>query len=557
MRKLKTIKQLISGSKKGNTYTSLNFRCFYYTLLLLFTIQTISAQNSNPKREFRGAWVATIVNIDYPPTGAKNTGVQKYEYINMLEDFKKMGINAVIFQVRPSADAFYESSYEPWSEYLTGTQGIAPEPAGYDPLEFMIEEAHARGMEFHAWLNPYRATFNLDTTSLAEKHVFNQHRDWLVKYGKRFYFKPHRHEVRDHITNVIAEITRKYDIDAIHFDDYFYPYKIQGLPFPDIVDFELTKGAIGNIEDWRRQNVDLLIQQVSAKIKEIKPFVQFGISPFGVWRNKSMDPTFGSNTRAGQTCYDDLYADVLKWMRNEWIDYVIPQLYWHIGFSVADHKTLVDWWAKNAFGRNLYIGHAAYKVGDPKTVDWLNPSEIPSQIRLNRAVFNTQGSAYFSAKSIRNNPLNLADSLTQLYQKPVLHPEMKFLNIPLNKAPNLKKVRLTDTGLKISWHGKKKKGGLFSFLRKTKKYSERNKPYYYVVYKFRGNQLGDIENPENILAITPFDTKQNFSVYDPDYEEGEPYTYYVTGVNRQHSEGGFSNRRTIEVKNGKVKKKKK
>jgi len=526
------------------------------TIFCLLISISIFAQNNPLKREFRGVWVATVVNIDYPPKAAKNTGVQKYEYINMLEDFKKMGINAVVFQVRPSADAFYNSSFEPWSEYLTGTQGLAPKPAGYDPLKFMIEEAHKRGMEFHAWLNPYRATFNLDTTSLANKHVFYKRKDWLIQYGKRYYFKPHKHEVRDHITNVIGEIVTNYDVDAIHFDDYFYPYKIQGLPFPDVADFEATKGAIRNIDDWRRQNVDLLIQQVSEKIKALKPHVQFGISPFGVWRNKSIDPVLGSNTRAGQTCYDDLYADVLKWMRNEWIDYIVPQLYWHIGFSVADHKTLVDWWAKNAFGRNLYIGHAAYKVGDPKNLDWLNPSEIPKQVRLNREVFNTQGSIYFSAKSIRNNPLNLADSLAQLYAKPVMHPEMKFLNLSLNKAPNLKKVKMSAYGLKISWHGKKKKGGLFSFLRKTKEYSPRNKPYYYVVYKFSGDKLGDIEDPNNILKITEFDSKQNYTVYDPEYVEGQNYTYYVTGVNRQHTEGGFSNRRTIEVKKGKVKKKK-
>ncbi len=524
--------------------------------LLTFFQQIIFAQSEYLKREFRGVWVATVVNIDYPPKAAKNTSVQKYEYINMLEDFKQMGINAVIFQVRPSADAFYESSYEPWSAYLTGTQGLAPEPKGYDPLEFMIEEAHKRGMEFHAWLNPYRATFNLDTINLADKHPLNKNRDWFIKYGKRFYFKPHKYEVRDHITNVIEEIVQKYDVDAIHFDDYFYPYKIQGLPFPDSLDYEKTKGASITIEDWRRQNVDLLIQQVSKKIKEVKPYVQFGISPFGVWRNQSADPRFGSDTRAGQTCYDDLYADVLKWMRNEWIDYIVPQLYWHIGFNVADHQTLVDWWAKNAFGRNLYIGHAAYKVGDPKTSDWLNPSEIPNQIHLNRATFNTQGSVFFSAKSIRNNPLNLKDSLSQLYKKPVLLPEMKFLNIPLNKAPNLKKVIMSEYGLKISWHGKKKKGGLFNFLRKTKKYSERNKPYYYVVYKFEGDKLGDVADPKNILKITAFDADQNYTIYDPDYIEGQNYTYYVTGINRQHSEGGFSNRRTIEVKKGKVKRKK-
>lgn len=514
------------------------------------------AQSTALKREFRAVWVATVVNIDYPPKNNYNSGVQKYEWIKMLEEFKKMGMNAVIFQVRPATDAFYNSSLEPWSEYLTGRQGVSPEPKGYDPLKFMIEETHKRGMEFHAWLNPYRATFNLDTARLAATHPLKTYPDWFVKYGKRYYFKPGKPAVRDHITAVIAEIVQNYDVDAIHFDDYFYPYKIKDTPYPDSLDFQQFRGAIQNIEDWRRQNVDLLIQQVSKKIKSIKPFVQFGISPFGVWRNKSADPLAGSNTRAGQTCYDDLYADVLKWMRNEWIDYVVPQLYWHIGFSVADHKTLVDWWAKNTFGRNLYIGHAAYKIGDSKNIDWLNPSEVPNQIRLNRAVRNTQGSVYFSAKSLRNNPLHIADSLSVLYQDHVLLPEMKFLNIPLNKAPNLKKIKMTDKGLKISWHGKKKKGGLFSFLRKTKKYSQKNKPYYYVLYKFEGDKIGDFRDAKNILTITKFNAKQNNSFYDPDYEDGQTFTYVVTGVNRQHSEGGFSNRRVVQIKNGKAKRKK-
>jgi len=531
-------------------------RFSFLFLILLGICAGSNAQDIPLKREFRGIWVATVANIDFPPKNNFSPSVQKYEWIKMLDEFKKLGFNAVIFQVRPAADAFYKSTYEPWSSYLTGTQGLAPEYKAQDPLPFLIEETHKRGMEFHAWLNPYRATLNLDTTSLAYKHPLNQNPDWFIKYGKRFYFKPGKQEVRDHITAVIEEIVRNYNIDAIHFDDYFYPYKIEGLPFPDSLDFEMGRGATNNIEDWRRLNVDLLIQQVAGKIKEIKPYVKFGISPFGVWRNKSNDVLLGSNTLAGQTCYDDLYADVLKWMRNGWVDYVVPQLYWHIGFSVADHKILVDWWSKNAFGRNLYIGHAAYKVGDFNNPDWLNPSEIPQQIQLNRKNFQTQGSVFFSARSVRNNPLNLADSLESLYRKPVLLPEMKYMNLPLHKAPNLKKVRMTSEGLKVSWHGKRKKGGFFSFLRKIKKYQEKNKPFYYVVYKFEGKQLGDTSDPKNILQVTHFNARQNHKLYDPDYEEGKIYTYYITGVNRQHTESGISNRRTVLIKKGKAKKRK-
>lgn len=526
-----------------------------FVLLYLLFITSAVCQVENPKREFRGVWVATVANIDFPPSNNFNTSIQKYEWIKMLEEFKTMGLNAVIFQIRPAADAFYESSLVPWSAYLTGTQGKAPEPAGFDPLPFLIEETHKRGMEFHAWLNPYRATINLETEKLAPNHPLNEHPDWFVQYGKRYYFKPGKAAVRDHITAVIEEVTRKYDIDGIHFDDYFYPYKIQGLPYPDSLDFEQNKGAISDIEDWRRQNVDLLIQQVSKKIKEVKPYVQFGISPFGVWRNKDKDAIFGSNTRAGQTCYDDLYADVLKWLRNEWIDYIVPQIYWHIGFSIADHKVLVDWWSRNAYGRNLYIGHAAYKVGDPNTIDWLNPSEIPNQIRLNRTTFNTQGSIFFSAKSLRNNILGMADSLSLFYNNRVLLPEMKFLKLPTYKAPNLKKIKMTSNGIKISWHGKKKKGGFFGFLRKAKPYKDKNKPYYYVLYKFDGTSIGDIDNRNNILSITPFNSKQNNVILDNAYEEDKTYTYAVTAVNRQHSEGAFSNQRTITVKNGKIKRK--
>ncbi len=525
-------------------------------LSFLVISPALQAQPVFPKREFRAVWVATIANIDYPPKASHQTSVQKYEYLKMLDELEEMGMNAIIFQVRPAADAFYKSSYEPWSAYLTGQQGRVPDQKDFDLLSFMVEEAHKRSMEFHAWLNPYRATFDLDTFNLAANHPLWQHRDWFLKYGSRFYFNPSKPEVRNHISKVVAEIVSNYDIDAIHFDDYFYPYKIRNLPFPDSVDFVQRRGAINDIEDWRRQNVDLLIRQVADTIKTLKPYVQFGISPFGVWRNRSADPIQGSDTRAGQTCYDDLYADVLKWMRNEWIDYVVPQIYWHIGFPIADHKTLVEWWSRHAFGRNLYVGHAAYKVGNPNVIDWLDPAELPNQIRLNRNTYHTQGSIYFSTKSVRNNPLGFADSLRRIYQKPAMIPEMKFLNLPYHPSPSLRKIKKRDKGLKISWIGKKQKRGLFSFLKKKNKENIKDKPYYYVIYKFEGEWVGNVNTAENIFKITSFNAKNYNTIYDPDYEEGKTYTYIISPVNRQHTEGGFSNRRTVLIKNGKAKRKK-
>jgi len=503
-------------------------KIFLYSLLCCF-IQSSFGQTLPPKREFRAAWVATVVNIDYPPKGEWNTATQKKEWIKMLEEYQSLGFNAVIFQVRPAADAFYPSSLEPWSAYLTGQQGKAPVPY-YDPLQFMIEECHKRSMEFHAWLNPYRGTMNLDLDKLSPQHPIKKHPERFMKYGNRYYFNPAQQEVRDHITAVVEEIVTKYDIDGIHFDDYFYPYKIKDQEFPDAEDFVLNRGKFIHREDWRRNNVDLLIEQVHQKIKSIKEHVQFGISPFGVWRNKSVDPVRGSDTRAGVTCYDDLYADVIKWLSNGWIDYVAPQIYWHIGFPVADYETLAKWWAKNTFGRNLYIGHAAYKVASDKQEAWYQPNELANQVALNRRLNNISGSIYFSTKSIRNNPLNIVQSLKETYPYPALIPVSPSEELNPLKGPKLKRVKKKDQGLRIRW---KAKGEL---------------PYYYVVYRFYGRQVGDFNNPKSIWHVSPFYPEKKVTLYDPDYRVGQPYTYVVTAVSRTHLESESNSRKVVPKK---------
>ena len=263
------------------------------------------------------------------------TEQQQQSFINILNQQQKIGINAVIVQIRPSADAFYASKYEPWSEFLTGKQGVAPSPY-YDPLKFMIDETHKRGMEFHAWINPYRAVFS-PTSSIDPNHITKKHPDWFLKYGDKKYFNPGLPQVMQYLTNIVKDIITRYDVDGIHMDDYFYPYRIAGKEFPDYQAY-LQYGRGLSIDAWRRSNCDTVIKMIHDVILDYNPLIKFGISPFGVWRNSSVDAR-GSNTKAGQTCYDDLYADILLWLKKDGL------IMWHrnyigklaTGFVIMKH----------------------------------------------------------------------------------------------------------------------------------------------------------------------------------------------------------------------------
>src|SRR5690606_6356433 len=280
---------------------------------------------------------------------------QKQDFIDILNFYQNLNFNAVIVQIRDAGDAFYPSKLAPWSRFLTGIEGEEPD-SFYDPLKWMIGEAHKRGMEFHAWLNPYRATMNENTEILAENHDYNLHPDWMIKYGPKYYYNPGLPEVRQHLVAIMDEVVTNYDVDAIHFDDYFYPYKIEGETFNDSLAYTTYAMPRQSLADWRRSNVDSLVRDIHKTIKERKPWVQFGISPFGVWRNRSADPR-GSDTQAGQTNYDDLYANPLMWMQRGWIDYLVPQIYWSMDYPVASHRKIVDWWARNKAQTNVYIGN--------------------------------------------------------------------------------------------------------------------------------------------------------------------------------------------------------
>ncbi|MES2006216.1 MAG: family 10 glycosylhydrolase [Bacteroidota bacterium] len=409
-----------------------------------------SAQQGTPNYEFRAVWIATVVNIDWPSKKTLSTAEQKAEFIRILDLHQRNGMNAVVVQVRPAGDALYPSKYEPWSEFLTGTQGLPPSPY-YDPLEFMISETHKRGMEFHAWLNPYRAVFSVLSSSVSPSHLTKTHPEWFLLYGGKKYFNPSLPEVRQHLSNVVRDIATRYDIDGIHLDDYFYPYPIAGKEFPDQKDYlKYGKGLSKN--DWRRSNCDSVILLIHNIVRSVKPYVKFGVSPFGVWRNKRQDP-MGSDTRSGPTNYDDLYADILLWLQKGWIDYVVPQLYWERGHKLCDYDILLDWWNQYTYGKHLYIGHGIERAGS--NAAWRNPDEIPKEIQNLRNYPTTQGSVFFSSKIFEKNPLGWNDSLrNHYYRYPALVPPMPWIS---NTVPLQPLVQKQDNNIvKLVYKGDEK-----------------------------------------------------------------------------------------------------
>ena len=420
-------------------------------LLLAPVLLFVFKLTAQPRYEFRGVWVATVSNIDWPSDKNLNPDSQRTEFIRLLDLHQRNGMNAVIVQVRPSTDAFYPSPYEPWSEWLTGIQGRPPLPY-YDPLEFMINETHKRGMEFHAWMNPYRAEFSMDRSSISQTHITKLHPEWFLPYGSNKLFDPGNKEVQQYVTNVVRDIVSRYDIDAIHFDDYFYPYRIAGKEFPDTASFARYGNGL-NKDDWRRSNVDSIILMLGKAIKQENKYCKFGISPFGVWRNIDKDPE-GSKTTAGVTNYDDLYANILLWLKNKWIDYVAPQIYWDFNYRNAPFGILTDWWANHAYGRHVYVGHGIFKALEERTAAWRNPNEIPNQVKKIREYPQIQGSIYYSSKWFYRNPNGWNDSLKNNYYKyPAIIPPMEWIDSLKPETPVFSAVEIVQQdSLKIELH---------------------------------------------------------------------------------------------------------
>lgn len=479
---------------------------------------TCSPDPAAPKQQLRAEWIASVANIDWPSRTGLTADQQKAELVRWYDEANALGLNAVVVQVRPTADAFWPSPLEPWSHWLSGTQGQDP---GYDPLEFAVSEAHKRNLEFHAWFNPYRVSMNTDVSKLVPTHPARVHPEWVLPYGGKLYYNPGLPEVRKFTTDAIMDAVTRYDVDAVHFDDYFYPYPVANQVFDDAATYAKYGDGL-SLEDWRRRNIDLLISELSAEIRAAKPWVQFGISPFAIWRNSSTDPK-GSPTQGGVETYDDLYADTVKWVREEWIDYITPQVYWNIGFTVADYAKLVPWWSDIVAGTdvNLYIGHANHKVaaaGQP--APWQEPVEMSRQLTFNRSHPEVKGDTFFSAAQVRANRL---DHMTIVkndhYQRAAVPPTAGRLVARGPSAPLVADASRTADGVRVRWVS--------------------NAATSYAVYRVDGHQVVgrcDVSDARHLLGTVrkKAGTLQSFT--DTTAVAGQRYSYVVTALDRSHNE---------------------
>lgn len=488
--------------------------------------QQVTTKPAGPKREFRGVWVATIENIDWPSRKGLSSETQQQDFRDILDRQKSYGMNAVFVQVRAAADAFYARSKEPWSEWLTGEQGKAPDPY-YDPMIFMIQESHQRGLEFHAWLNMNRGATK-SAKSIINDHITKTKPEWFLIYGGAKIFNLGIPEVREYIKDIVVNIVKNYDVDGIHFDDYFYPYAVANEKLRDEDTFKKYNSGFKNINDWRRNNVDLVVEGVSEAIKKEKPKVKFGISPSAVWRNASTDPS-GSATQGGQPSYDNLYADTRKWVKEGWLDYIAPQIYFSFEFDKVPYKIMTDWWTKNHFNRHLYIGHGIYRVkAGSKEIGWDNANQIPRQVRYNRTKPQIAGSIFYSAKPLSNNELAVVDSLKKLYYYPALTPTMPWKDkIPPNAPQNVKVRKIADFGVSVTWE-------LPAIPAK-----DGDEVSAFVVYRFEENEQINLDNPARILKIVR--NEGVLSLTDKTFNQEKSYIYVVTALDRLQNESVMSN----------------
>ncbi|WP_084677053.1 family 10 glycosylhydrolase [Massilia niastensis] len=494
--------------------------------LLVASCSHADAQNAPPKRELRGVWISTHLSLDWP-NRTQTPEQQRAALGAILDHNKATGMNAAFLQVRSQADAMYASDLEPWSYYLTNQQGSAPAPA-WDPLRFAIDETRRRGMEFHAWINPYRAVANTASESnpalYASKHVSRTHPEWLLTVGTVKILNPGLPEVRDHVANVIMDIVNRYDVDGIHFDDYFYPsgainddaaYNADPRGFP---------ATAAGRADWRRDNINLLISRVNDSIRQAKPWVKFGVSPSGIYRS-STDPAIGSPTSAGASQhYSSMFADTRKWIQQGWVDYLAPQVYWYIGQAGSDYQLLVPWWNDNAYERHMYIGLADYKMN---TAGWTSPNQIADQIGMNRAHANISGQIHFRHAFLQGNALNYRTKLQQeTYARPALPPVMPWKGTRAPGAPTQLAASLgQDHAVQLAWAAP------------VDSADEMEKTRRFAIYRSDQREM-DLDAPGNLLAATDLATP---AFADTTAEPGRYYYYTVTALNRLSLESARAN----------------
>lgn len=477
-------------------------------LLCLLLGTVVLAQTTYPKREFRGAWVATVANIDYPSSGQASTETKIAELKLIFDRLKSAGITSVFFQVRSECDAMYASTVEPWSYWLTGKQGKAPEPF-FDPLQIAIEEAHKKGMELHAWLNPFRATKTVGEYEIDDKHVTRQHPEWILSFRDLRMLDPGNPQARQYILSVIADIVNRYNVDGIHFDDYFYPYGPH-VTKEDAESFRLYRKNFASVEDWRRNNINQFIHDAAELIHSAKPYLKFGVSPFGILENKYA----GTN---GFEAYHILYSDPVAWLRDKSVDYILPQIYWEIGHQKADFAKLLPWWGSIGNGRHVYIGHFASSYLSPKYAG--APGELQEQIKLVRANSHVLGSAFFSAKTIFQNWKNFGDTLAyKTYLYPALQPAMPWRDsIPPNASPKGTATIVGDQ-IQLSWDA-------------PPTAADGEDAAGYVVYKFLAGADINLNDSRAIRAILPA-TQRSYS----EYAGFSDYIYIITVLDRLQNE---------------------
>lgn len=482
-----------------------------YLVVLLMAVSQGLPVSAQQKREFRGAWIQ-CVNGQF--MGMSTEAMQK-TLTYQLDELYKDGVNAIIFQVRAECDALYASPYEPWSRFLTGLQGKAPQPY-WDPLLWMVEQCHRRGMELHAWINPYRAKTK-NTADLAATHIAVKQPGRVFAYDGQFIMNPGIPENREYICKVVSDIVRRYDIDGLHIDDYFYPYPAAGETIPDDEQYRQYPNGITDRGDWRRYNVNLFVKQLHDSIKSIKPWVKFGVSPFGIYRNKRSSGN-GSATNGLQN-YDDLYADVLLWVNNGWIDYCVPQLYWQIGHPAADYKELIEWWNQYASGRPLFIGEDVERTAKYPDLSNPNINQMPAKYALHKKMHNVRGTVLWYAKAVVDNVGNYGSMLRNVYWKhPALQPLMPFIDGKVPRKVRKLKPAWTSDGYILFWTAPKGKGW-------------ENEAHRYVVYRFAPGEKIQIEDASKIVAIT------GNTFYKLPYHEGKvKYTYVVTALDRMQNE---------------------
>lgn len=475
------------------------------TVLLLACLAPSLTHAALPKREFRGAWVQ-IINGQFQGLGTEAT---QRRLLEQLDAMQQCGINVVMFQVRGEADAMYASPYEPWSRFLTGQQGQAPQPY-WDPLAWMVHECHKRQMEIHAWINPYRAKTK-GTTQLATTHPYAQWPERFFAYDGLLLFDPGLQENRDYICQIAKDIVSRYDVDGLHIDDYFYPYPAAGQAIPDDATYALHSNGLHDRGDWRRYNVNLLIEQLHRTLRETKPWVKFGVSPFGIYHNRKNGGSIVGSATGGLQNYDDLYADVLYWVDKGWVDYTVPQIYWEIGNKAADYDCLCRWWAKYASGRPLVIGQDIERT--------VKHGDFQQKLDLQRSLKGVSGSCMWYSAALAANTGNYAAALRANYhQKPALQPLMPFID---KEAPG--KVKK----LKTLWMP----DGYYLFWTAPKAKDEMNRARQYAVYAFQKGEKVNTEDASHLVGITSEPLMKLPYVHGKD-----KITYVVTALDRLHNE---------------------